>query len=345
MPQRTITGPIVDAGGAGIPSGELHVTPLVPAGESTDGFVVKTRKYPIVGGELAAPVVVPGSYRIDVMGETGNLLRSFTADISAATLTDITLKEVWESRADPIEVPPATIREGDNILRLAPGAGNDWQMLSRSGDDLLWRSPPPDGDMLSSIYDPQMRQADLYDRANHTGTLPISSVAGLSGALGLTEYASLCDLKLSGTGGGSCTGDVDTLRTLNTIRINNSGLSDAALLDTSDSSVQLLPGRIYYGWAEAPAGQVGAHLLKIKSTDGTIEIVGAAQIATNSASVQGLNAAMEFRIEIPAGAAARHIQVYHRCRLTQSGTGLGFAGTYPGFPKEFASITLFSRPI
>ena len=343
MPQRTITGPIVDAGGFAIAAGELHVTPQIPAGEATDGFVVKTRRYPIADGEVAATIVVPGAYRFDVKGDEGVLLRSFTANVSGEYLTDISLKEVWESRAEPLELPPGAIREGDSILRLGPGPGTDWLMLSRHGDELLWRSPPSDGDMRIGVYDPHQRVADVYDRANHTGTQDIGTISGLGGMLGMTEYASVCDLKTSGTGGGSCTGGADTLRTFNTVRFNNSGLADSALLNASNSSVELLPGRVYYGRATAAAAGVSAHFLIVKSTDATVSISGGVEDASD-ASVEEAKAVVEFRIAVPSGGGSKRIQLYHRCRLTRSDTGLGVPGMYPGVPREFASMTLFSRP-
>jgi hypothetical protein len=347
MPQRTITGPIVDAAGVGIPSGELHLTPLIPAGESTDGFVVKTRKYPISDGEVAAPVVVPGSYRIDLFDEAGSLLRTFTANISDELLADISLKEIWESRGDSIDVPPSTMREGDSVLRLAPGAGADWLMLSRNGDELLWRTPPHDGDMFTSEYDPRMRRLDVYDRANHTGTQPISSIAGLAGALGLVEYASVCDRKAFGETSGSVTPDTDTLRTLNTVRYNNSGLSDSALLNAGDNSVELLPGRVYVGHANAAAGHVGAHYVTVKSTDGAITIVGGAESADSSAQTIAIaRATVDFRIEVPANASATRIQLYQRCRFNDGfDQSLGLSVPYPGKFFDLAEMVIYSRPL
>src|SRR5256885_9833545 len=122
MPQRTMTGPVVDAAGIGIPSGELHITPVVPAGVASDGFVIQTHVYTIAAGEVSARVVVPGNYRIEVFDEDGDRIRVFTANISDASLANISLKEVWETRSVPLDIPAADVHEGDSVLRLAPGA-------------------------------------------------------------------------------------------------------------------------------------------------------------------------------------------------------------------------------
>jgi hypothetical protein len=187
MPQRTVTGPVVDAAGIGIPSGELHITPVVPAGETGDGFVIQTRVYGIANGEVSARVVVPGNYRIEVFDEDNERIRIFTANISDASLADISLKEVWETRAAPIDVAPADVHEGDSILRLAPGGGLCGQVLQQHDGTLEWGDMQCDcasgsGDMTAAVYDPFLRRADVYDRTNHTGTQPSTSITGLGAA-------------------------------------------------------------------------------------------------------------------------------------------------------------------
>lgn len=363
MPQRNIIGPIVDAGGTGLPVGELHVTPIIPAGEAADGFVAKMRRYPITAGSVTAPVIVPGSYKLEVVSESGERLRAFTVDIPATSLIDITLKELWDSRSEVIDISPLTMHEGDNILRLIPGGGVAGQMLSQVGGSLVWRNPPRDGDMISSLYDPTRKQSNVYDRANHTGTQPISSIAGLSDELsgigagiddltlarGLVEYAIVCDRKAMTVQGGTFQNGADQLRTLNTVVLNNSGLASSALLDTTLSAVTLIPGRAYVGWAEAPAYQVGSHYLKLKSTDGSIIEIGAGQYSSTNASSATLSwARVEFRVFVAEEAQPKKIQVYHRAQFTVNNYGLGIQLRYPedpGLQEEYTRLTIFSRPL
>ncbi len=191
MPQRTITGPILDTAGIGIVSGSLRVTPIEPTGTSGDGFVVNARTYPITHGAVQATVIVPGAYRFDILADSGAILRTFSANLSDSSLADISIKEVWESRVDPIDLPPATLREGDSLLRLAPGAGADGDALLKAGSRLEWGRPSGMGNMLSSVYDPNGTASDAFDRANHSGTQLISTVSGLQAALdqrALTEH-------------------------------------------------------------------------------------------------------------------------------------------------------------
>ncbi len=53
-----------------------------------------------------------------------------------------------------------------------------WSLLAVKGQDGTGI-----GDMLASVYDPQNLQKDAFDRGNHTGEQPISSVANLAPSL------------------------------------------------------------------------------------------------------------------------------------------------------------------
>lgn len=186
MPQRTVTGPVVDAAGLGIPSGELHITPVVPAGFASDGFVVQTHVYTITNGDVNANVVVPGSYKFDIFDEDGDRIRTFTANVADQSLAPISLKEVWESRNGTIEVQPPDVREGDSVLRLSPGGGLCGQVLMQHNDKLHWGDMQcggsGTGDMKATTYDPGLKRTDVYNRANHTGVQPHTTVTGLGNA-------------------------------------------------------------------------------------------------------------------------------------------------------------------
>lgn len=349
MPLRNITGPVIDAAGIPVASGELHITPQVPAGTAADGFVIEKHVHTIESGAVTAPVVVPGEYKIELFDAAGTRLRSFSAAISDVSLADISLKEVWETRAGTIELPPGAMLEGDSILRLAPGKGMTGDLLQQADGKLVWGKSP--NDMRSAVYDPHGRRGDIYNRANHVGSQPISSVTGLAGALagagGLMEYAVLVDLKPSRTPGGDAS-NTENLRTLNTIEVNNSGLDDAQLLDTATSTVQLNPGRIYLGWAQAPSFYTDLHYLIIRSVDGTIAIPGPSAYAAMSNVIGYISmATLQFHIIVPAGGSSQQIQLYHFTRFARATDGLGAPMSVPGsdISEQFARVTLLSRPI
>lgn len=354
MAQRTITGPILDSAGAGLSAGTVRLTPLEPAGTAADGLVLQAREYPISGGAFNAVVVVPGLYRIDVLDAAGESLRSFSATIAADSLADITLKQVWDSRLDPLDIPSPAMREGDSILRLAPGGGAEGDALLRSGGRLTWGLPQSAGGMQSDVYDPQGRYTDAFDRSSHTGTQPISSVSGLQSALdgawlrGYTEYAIIAERKPAGQHGGSPTVDVDYVRPLNTVLLNNSGLTNAQLLNVGTSSVTLRPGRVYYGWAYGQFADIGKAYVKIKSTDGAIDIIGPAQRYddSGSGSVLQVTCRVDFRIERSVDAGDIAVQLLQRVNTSRSVATLGYSSAFGGVTyEEYASITIFSRPL
>ncbi len=181
MPQRIITGPVVDAGGQGLPSGEILIAPILPTGRRDDGFVVEPARHPIVDGVVHAPVIVPGRFAISVFDGDGTLLRSFNAALSDTTLTSISLAEVWTSRGDA-DIAPGMLRDGDSILRLVPGGGVEGDVLAQDGSGMLWAAPSK-GDMRADLYDRQHREVDMYNRAYHRGTQPMESIAGLDAEL------------------------------------------------------------------------------------------------------------------------------------------------------------------
>lgn len=180
MPQRVITGPIVDAGGGGL-SGTVRITPIAPAGGES-GFVVAPCVHDFAAGVLQAPVVAPGRYAIEVT--SGDISFAFQAAISDASLADISLRELFDSRGDTSPAMPV-LCDGDSLLRLKPGAGEEGALLEAAGDSLVWRRPPG-GDLQAAVYDPSARSRDVFARGGHTGQQSMATIGGLDDALART---------------------------------------------------------------------------------------------------------------------------------------------------------------
>jgi hypothetical protein len=67
-----------------------------------------------------------------------------------------------------------------------PAGGATGQVLAKASNDdgdVAWATPSGGGDMLASMYDPNGIEADVFDRANHTGVQAISTVTNLQSAL------------------------------------------------------------------------------------------------------------------------------------------------------------------
>lgn len=54
--------------------------------------------------------------------------------------------------------------------------GQTLAKLSNADGDVGFINPPGGGDMLASVYDPQAIEADAFDRANHTGVMPVTGI-------------------------------------------------------------------------------------------------------------------------------------------------------------------------
>lgn len=347
MPQRTIVGPIVDAGGEGLPSGVLRVIPVTPSGSSDDGFVVGKCEYEILDGDVEAPVIAPGRYKIEVIADEERLI-SFIAAISDVVLTDISAKELWESRVDGDEFPEDFVREGDDLLALSSGVGMAAAALQQLEGELRW-TVLPDGDMSRMIYDRERSGADPYDRANHTGTQELTTIEGIDAALrnalpGLIEYAIISERRPAGTSGGIFVAGGNRLRVLNTIEVNNSGLADSELLDLDSSSITLLPGRRYFGWVEAPATKVNEHYVMLRSDDLSIDLAGPSHYA-HFLSAQNNWARLDFSFAIPAGADQQIVRVFHRgmpFEDDEAGFGTATKHLFDNDDEEYTKITILS---
>jgi hypothetical protein len=142
-------------------------------------------EYTITGGalEAGAKILAPGNYEFRLM-RGKKLLFSFPGSV-ADTDGSITLDAIYEA-GGPLQIDAPAIRVGAPIVgNLSSGASAEGYKLETDGSG-GWRIVAPsagDGDMLRSVYDPIGRMVDIYDRANHTGTQPIASIAGLQGEL------------------------------------------------------------------------------------------------------------------------------------------------------------------
>lgn len=351
MPQRIITGPVLDAVGSPIQGGEVTITPLIPAGRAADGLVVTSRCYPIENGALHAPVIVPGMYRIEIVNELGKRVRFFGANIPDGSLDSIELDAVYADRLAPIDLPPSPLKRGDALLSLTPRGGRNESVLAQVNGSIAWVQPLASGDMKRETYDPTGRRKNLYNRANHTGTQPVESVTGLADAFGAyvatgySLYAMVCDRRPEGTNGGDFLSGAERLRALNHILVNNSGLAADEILIAATSGVTLAPGRRYFGWVVAPSSYVSTNYLRLKSTDGSIDILG--HLANTQNNV-GHNKwiRLDFRCTVPADGSAKVVQVFHRCEESMTDIGMGVAYKNGlGMDEEYTKITILSRPV
>lgn len=63
-----------------------------------------------------------------------------------------------------------------------PSGGATGQVLAKASNDdgdVAWTTPAGSGDMLASVYDPNSIAADVFARANHTGTQGIDTITDL----------------------------------------------------------------------------------------------------------------------------------------------------------------------
>lgn len=111
--------------------------------------------------------------------------------------------------------------EGEGV---APG-GTTGQVLSKASNDDFdteWADVEGTGDMQKSTYDPQSIESDAFNRSNHTGTQPVSSVLGLQDDL--DEKADSSSLSTVAT-----TGDYSDLEGKPTIPTTFDQLSDGTV--------------------------------------------------------------------------------------------------------------------
>jgi len=353
MPQRIITGPVLDAVGSPIQGGEVTITPLIPSGHASDGLVVTSRSYAIENGDLHASVIVPGMYRIEIINELGKRVRFFGANIPDGSLEPIELDAVYADRLAPIDLPPSPLKQGDTLLSLSPRGGRNESVLAQVNGSMAWMQPIASGDMKRDVYDPTGKRKNVYNRANHFGAQPIASVNGLADVVGVSNpngyslYAMICDRKPEETNGGDFMNGAERLRTLNHILANGSGLADNELLIAAISGVTLAPGRRYFGWVVAPSSLVSTNYLRLKSTDGSINVLGH---LSNTQNNVGYNfwIRLEFRCTVPADGSSKVVQVFHRCEETVTASGVGMGVGFKnglGVDEEYAGITILSRPI
>jgi len=104
---------------------------------------------------------------------------SFRGSEVGATPPDTWDSAVWDK--DPWEdSPPLPLTDQNNLADLTNTATAVANLgAGAAGKEIFGKATPqevlryldPPGDMATSVYDPQGRQADIYDLANATGTL------------------------------------------------------------------------------------------------------------------------------------------------------------------------------
>ncbi|MBS1913580.1 MAG: hypothetical protein JST22_16455 [Bacteroidetes bacterium] len=309
MATRTITGPVNTASGTGIGEGSIVIVPLIPAGSTSDGFVVMECTYPITNGVFSASLVVPGRYRFEVLDGDGHKLREFTANVSDAALTPISLREIWESASDPVVFTAAAMREGDSILRLISGSGLDGEILSQNGGQLVWTPLPQAG--------------------------------------GLTPYCIVQDSRANGTLGGTFTNGAPRLRVLNTIVNNFSGLSNGALLDTGTSEVILrapVTGTYRYcidGWSLASLADAVESFFFVDGVDSGLRFPVAG--VSNS---DGVNVACRYVgcLDVGPGADPR-LSIMQQSQTTVNAVGMGNANALSGRPEIYTHVSIMVQSV
>lgn len=80
----------------------------------------------------------------------------------------------------------------DYTLEASPLSNSDTLMAGKAADGDGYRLPLSYfmGAMKADLYDPEAKQANVYDRANHTGTQAISTIVNLQAALDAKEAKS-----------------------------------------------------------------------------------------------------------------------------------------------------------
>lgn len=80
-----------------------------------------------------------------------------------------------------------------SMLQAVPAGGTTGQVLGKLSNtdlDFTWVNAGA-GDMLKSVYDPQNKNADAFDRANQTGTQPANTITGLAAVATSGAYSDL----------------------------------------------------------------------------------------------------------------------------------------------------------
>jgi len=129
----------------------------------------------------------------------------------------------------------------------------------------------------------------------------------------------VCDIKPSGTDGGTFTGGADRTRTLNTTKTNEiSGASLAANQIT-------LPAGTYHISAKAPAHRVTGHQAWLYDTTGATTIISGRSTWASSGYDGHTDSLIEGRFTLGVSSV---LEIRHRSIISRSTDGFGFAAGY-----------------
>jgi hypothetical protein len=144
------------------------------------------------------------------------------------------------------------------------------------------------------------------------------------------DVAIFNESQASGTTGGTFTSGSFVKRTLNTTVVNNiTGCSIA-------SSVITLPAGTYQILATAPGGDCTNHKAKLRNTtDSTDELIGTSERVANGTSDQSRS----FVVGVFTIAATKNFELQHRCSVTSTTNGLGYASTF-GVSEVYSQVTI-----
>lgn len=126
----------------------------------------------------------------------------------------------------------------------------------------------------------------------------------------------VCDQKTAGTAGGTFTQGTETVRTLNTVKINT--ITGASL---NANNQVILPAGTYDFEAYAPAFGVGAHRAYLYNVTGATELLPGTAEDSEGSRVQTPSVILgSFTL-----ASSTTLSIKHRCQTTKATYGLGAA--------------------
>ena len=208
------------------------------------------------------------------------------------------------------------------------------------------------GDMLADTYDPNNIASDVYDRSNHIGTQPSSTISDfdtkLAGTANVTAFtpsadyhpatkkyvddnsggggggggggvsvAIIEDQKPAGSKGGTFTSGAWRTRDLNTITSD-----DDSIVSLSANQFTLQEGK-YRIEVSAPAFVVKRHQTKLRNiTDSADESIGSNEYADQSNWVCNRS----FIDDVITIASAKTFEIQHQCESSRSPNGFGEFG-------------------
>lgn len=150
------------------------------------------------------------------------------------------------------------------------------------------------------------------------------------GPIELGKYALIQDQKANGTGGGTFTSGARRTRDLNTIVVDQIGI-------TLNSNQFILPAGTYIITARAPGNSVASHQAWLRNiTEGEDTLTGStAGCATTVLNHHDSNIMGQFTIT-----ASTTFEIQHECSATLAANGFGRALLFSGTIEVFTQVVL-----